>query len=453
MLLTFEKKIIIAIVTLAMFIEFVDATALNTSLPQIAATFNLKSYDISLVITIYLFALSIGIPLSGYLVERFGNKNILMCAFIIFLFSSLACGMACSITQLIFFRLMQGISASFMLPVGRLLIAQLFGKDIIKAMTIVTTISLSGTILGPVLGGYLTTYLGWRWIFFINIPFLFVGLILSIKYLSANQAKRQLKFDFLGFFILLFGFSFLIFSSNWFKDNLVYGALIAFLGMFIILLYIPYAKVTNYALINIKIFNNESFKKITYANFIIRLTNGALIFFIPLFLFEKCRYTAFEISFLMLPLVFGSIIIKPFLAKILTKIHAGSLLIINTYALAAMQLLFIIFINNFYYVVFISYCIILGILNSIQVSLMNSSMFLSLSNNNKPQGNALYLSVSQLGSCIGITLTSLILILFNSSLGLGYYFLICSIAVVTIFANAFFISLQNATDNMVPSLE
>lgn len=440
--MSFDKKIIISIITLTMFIELLDSTALNTSLPQIAQTFFLKTHDLSILITIYLFALGIGIPVSGFCVRKFGSRKLLIFATTLFMFGSLGCGYSNSINELVFFRLIQGIGGSFMMPVGRLIIASVFGQDLIKAMSIVTTVSLSAPVIGPVFGGYLTTYFGWQWIFFINIPFLILSILLSLKYLPKENNSSLEQFDFIGFLILLSGFALFIFSSKFQNRNheLIWGLISAFIGLGIIYLYIPYSKISKRTLIDLNLLTNHSFKNISIGNFLIRISNGILYFLIPILLYEHYHYSPFNIGLFMLPFIIGTWCIKPFLTKIIRQDNNKSLLILNSGVVALGQSLFFLFIQLFNPLTFILYGVGMGILNSLQIALMNSSMFISLQNKDRAHGNALYLSLSEIGCCIGITLATFIFILVDteSRSYLVYYSLTFILTIITIAAHLFF---------------
>lgn len=431
-----RQKIVISIVTLAMFIELLDSSALNTSLPQIANYFSVKTCDVGLAVTVYLFALGVFIPLSGFLAEKFGERNVIVFSFVLFMLGSIGCGLSATITQLICFRLIQGIGGSFMFPVGRLILAKEFGKDLIRAMSLVTAISLTGPIIGPILGGYLTTFFGWQWIFFLNVPFLLMGIFLANKYLSNEEVSSGKKFDLLGFLILFTGFGLVIFSANPTIENhsLAYRVFYIASGLIAVILYIPYAKKTSDALIDLKIFENKIFRCLSMGSFILRFTTAILMFIIPILFFEKYKFSPFYIGIMMLPFIVGTWIIKPFLVLITKKDSNKSLLVVNSLFLACAQFCFIAFIDGMNLGAFIFYAVIVGILNSVQVALMNTFMFLSLPNKDKAQGNAAYLALSQLGGCIGVTFSTLILIAFSpSSINLfPYYLLTCIISIVTL---------------------
>jgi DHA2 family multidrug resistance protein-like MFS transporter len=442
MTLNLQQKMIILVVSMAMFIELLDGTALNTSLPQIAKDFSLHPSDLSLAITTYLFALGVCIPLSAFFVQLLGIKKTIISAFCIFTLGSIGCGLSETLEQLLFFRFVQGIGGSFMLPVGRLVIAKTFGMNLVNTMVIVTSISLTGPMVGPVLGGYLTTFLGWKWIFFINIPFSLISIFLILKYFSSDFSSAPSKFDWVGFCILFFGFGLITFSPDIYEKShaFMFGLAAFILGLIILCFYIHWSRISVKPLVNIQIFKNNTFKNITWGNFLIRFATGGVPFIIPILLYQLYEFSPFYIGLLMVPFVFGTWIIKPFMTKVLKRINNKLLLLTNTLLLAGLQCSLIFFIFSFNLTVFILYGICMGCLNSIQFSLMNSSMFLALHDDEKANGNAIYLSLSQLGGCLGVTLTAFIFACFYQfTVGTYtmYYFSITVLATIT-FASAMF---------------
>jgi len=172
-----SKAIIIVIVAIAMLMELLDATVINTSLPQIAKSLHTNPIELKVAITMYLLSLGIFIPVSGWLVDCIGERKTLILAIIIFLLSSIGCALSTNLDMLVVFRLLQGMGGAFLMPIARLVLVRAYGKqDIVHAMMKVSLITMSAMFLGPILGGAITTYIGWRWIFLLNIPFGLVGL-------------------------------------------------------------------------------------------------------------------------------------------------------------------------------------------------------------------------------------------------------------------------------------
>ncbi len=445
---------VILVVSLAMFMELLDGTALNTSLPQIAKDFSLAPMDLSLVITAYLFALAVCIPLSAYFVEKLGIKKTLILAFCVFIVGSIGCGLSTSKELLVVCRLVQGIGGSFMLPVGRLCIATVFGKNIVSAMAIVTSISLTGPMIGPVLGGYLSTFLGWQWIFFINIPFSILAIILVIKSFPADKMELNASFDLIGFFMLFLGFGLLVLcsGSSMINNSIILKVVMFFVGFMMLALYFNHAKRSLKPLVNINVFQNNTFKNITIGNFLIRFAVGSFPFIIPAMLYQQHSLSSFDIGLSMLPFVFGTWLVKPFVTKLLAITSNRRLLIYNSTLLAIVQFCLIYFVAYFNSALFVLYGVVIGILNSIQFATMNSSMFLSLDGRDKAHGNAAYLSLSQLGSCLGVGLAASIYTLFNNfSLNglVAYQCLIGILASVTFTSCIFFTKMPSDSDELL----
>jgi len=163
--------------------ETVDTTILNTAIPQMASSFHVNPLTMKLAIVSYLLTLAIFIPISGYFAQRYGAKKVFLFAISLFLASSLLCGLSSSLYSLVIGRLFQGIGGAMMTPIGRLLLLKLFsGDEFVHAFSSLALIGQIGVVLGPSLGGALTSWLSWHWVFFIN---LLVGYFASIARLLA----------------------------------------------------------------------------------------------------------------------------------------------------------------------------------------------------------------------------------------------------------------------------
>lgn len=190
----------VAIVTL---MELLDTTILNTALPAMAASFRTDVLSLRLAITSYLVTLAIFIPISGWIADRFGPKRTIIAATFLFTASSALCGLSQTLPQLVIGRILQGIGGAMMTPVARIVLVRLFrdrGEYAFqKVVGMIAVPLVVGPLLGPVLGGWLTTNLSWHWIFFVNLP---IGLVaaLAIGILLRNEtaAERQ-PFDWAGF--------------------------------------------------------------------------------------------------------------------------------------------------------------------------------------------------------------------------------------------------------------
>ncbi len=180
--------------------EQMDSTVIATSLPAIAHDIGTSPVALKLAVTSYLVALAIFIPISGWMSDRFGAKNIFRLAIVVFVIGSVACGFSHSLEQFVFARFFQGIGGSMMTPVGRLLLVRGTPRnELVNAMAWLTIPALLGPIMGPPLGGFLTTYLSWHWVFWINVPISLLGIALVTRFLPEGEPRSPRPMDFPAF--------------------------------------------------------------------------------------------------------------------------------------------------------------------------------------------------------------------------------------------------------------
>ena len=182
------------LVASAFFMEYLDGTVIATALPDMAKAFGVPAIDLNIGISAYLLTLAVLIPANGWIAERFGARLIFTLALAIFTLSSLFCGLAESVTTFVLMRILQGVGGAMMVPVGRLVVLQTTPKNqLIKAIALLTWPGLVAPVIGPPLGGFITTYASWHWIFFLNIPLGIVAIFLSLK-LMPNRAVSSYNF-------------------------------------------------------------------------------------------------------------------------------------------------------------------------------------------------------------------------------------------------------------------
>ena len=182
------KKILPFILATAIFMQMLDSTILNTSLPSIAKDLHESPLNMQNAIISYVLTLALFMPVSGFLADKFGTKKVFIFAIVVFSLGSLFCALSQNLTQLVISRVVQGIGGSLMTPVGRLALLKTYDKnELLRAMNYAIVPALIGPVLGPVVGGYMVDYLSWHWIFLINIPIGLIGIVLSLKYNSAHR--------------------------------------------------------------------------------------------------------------------------------------------------------------------------------------------------------------------------------------------------------------------------
>ncbi len=207
------------IAAMAFFMQALDATILNTALPAIAHSLNRSPLAMQSAIISYTLTVAMLIPVSGWLADRFGTRRVFMVAVSLFTLGSLACALSSSLSELVIFRVVQGVGGAMMMPVARLALLRAYPRsELLPVLNFVTMPGLVGPILGPVLGGVLVTWASWHWIFLINIPIGVAGILYARKYMPNFTTPRR-KFDMtlLSFWVKS-GFIFQRNGTVWRKD-------------------------------------------------------------------------------------------------------------------------------------------------------------------------------------------------------------------------------------------
>jgi EmrB/QacA subfamily drug resistance transporter len=191
------------IVASAFFMEQLDGSVIATSLPQIATSFGVHAADVAIGMTSYLVALAAFIPLSGWISDRVGARPTFCTAIVLFALASVACGLCTSLTAFVVTRILQGAAGALMVPVGRTVVLRSSNKqELLAAISNLTWPALIAPVLGPPVGGFITTYFTWRWIFFLNVPIAIFGLILALLFIRPIPITERRPFDNAGFVFL-----------------------------------------------------------------------------------------------------------------------------------------------------------------------------------------------------------------------------------------------------------
>jgi EmrB/QacA subfamily drug resistance transporter len=274
------------ILAVALFMEQMDSTVIATSLPAIAADIGTEPIALKLALTAYFVALAIFIPISGWMADRFGAKNIFRLAIFVFMLGSLACSFSYSLETFVGSRFFQGIGSSMMTPVGRLLLVRSTPRtELVSAMAWLTVPGLLGPLTGPLIGGFLTTYLSWHWIFWINIPIGIAGIILAGIFLKVPDERNPRPIDVIGFILAAVAFSGTVFGLSVVSLPalpLIYGYLTLAIGVTSGILYLLHAKRTKFPLLDPELFRHGLFRASIVGGSVFRIGVGAVPFLLPL---------------------------------------------------------------------------------------------------------------------------------------------------------------------------
>jgi len=320
------------IIACALFMEQMDATVLATALPTMARDFHVPPVSLSSALTSYLLALAIFIPASGRMADRFGSKTVFRLAILLFLAGSILCGQARSLPFLIGSRFIQGIGGAMMIPIGRLVLLRSVAKeDMVQAMSWLIIPALVGPIIGPPLGGFIVTYLNWRWIFYLNIPIGILGVGLVTKFIGQVRGERQPRADFGGFVLsgvslgcLLFGFE-MTSRSGELERALVLIAIGLVAGGF----YIRHARRREEPILDLSLMRTPTFRLSVIGGSLTRITQGAQPFLLPLMLQLGFGMTAAASGLITIAGAIGSLGMKWLAPWLLRRFGFRNSLVVN----------------------------------------------------------------------------------------------------------------------------
>jgi EmrB/QacA subfamily drug resistance transporter len=278
--------------------ENMDSTVIATSLPAIAADLGEDPVILKLAFTAYLLSLAVFIPVSGWAADRFGARPIFRLAIAVFMLGSIGCALTSSLDGLIVSRVVQGLGGAMMVPVGRLVVLRLVPKaEIVRAMALVTMPALVGPVIGPPLGGFITTYFHWRWIFWINIPVGLLGLVLATLWIPDVREEQPAPLDLIGFLLCGLGLSTLIFGltviGRPILPEVAVWSLIT-VGVVLIGLYVLHARRIEAPVLELRLLGIETFRSAVIGGFLFRIGVGSMPFLLPLLLQLQFGLTAFQ---------------------------------------------------------------------------------------------------------------------------------------------------------------
>jgi EmrB/QacA subfamily drug resistance transporter len=276
------------IVACALLMENLDGTVISTSLPAIAHDLHEDPIALKLALTSYLLALAVFIPASGWVADKFGTKIVFRAAIVVFTIGSILCGLSSSLTGFILARVIQGTGGAMMVPVGRLLLLRTVERhNLVRAMAYLTIPALLGPMLGPPVGGFITTYFHWRYIFWINVPIGILGVTLVSLYIENVKDPDVRKLDVPGFLLSGIGLSSLVFGltilGRGFLPNEGVAALMLF-GAAVLGLYVWHARRVAFPIIDLTLLKVQTFRVSVTGGSLFRIGVGAVPLLLPLML-------------------------------------------------------------------------------------------------------------------------------------------------------------------------
>ncbi|NUF49413.1 DHA2 family efflux MFS transporter permease subunit [Gilliamella sp. ESL0250] len=442
----FVYRILPWIAAFAFFMQSLDTSILNTALPTMAKDLNESPLNMQSAVISYALTLALFIPVSGFLSDKFGTRNIFVMAVSLFTLGSLLCALSNSLIFLDISRVIQGIGGSMMVPISRLVLIKSFKRsDFLAALNTATIPGLIGPVLGPVLGGYLVDMVSWHWVFFINLPIGILGVIISWKYMP-NLKGERMPFDLFGFIFIVIAFISATLSVEVLNQNQTYyfSLLLAAISFVFLLIYYGYAKKKPTPLFPLSLFKIHTFKIGIIGNLICRLGISGVPFLIPLLLQVGFGYSAIFAGVMLMPMAIASICTRIVIPRILARLGYRFVLVANT-ILAGVMIVLMSLLNLSTPLILISlllFCI--GGINSMQYTAMNSITLANLENENTSSGNSLMAVNQQLAISFGTGFGAVLLRLISNSASTIHAFQLTFVilGVVTVLSSVIFAQLK-----------
>ncbi|WP_374443304.1 MFS transporter [Epilithonimonas sp.] len=409
------KKILPFILATAIFMQMLDSTILNTSLPSIARDLQESPLNMQNAIVSYVLTLALFMPVSGFLADKFGTKKIFIASLILFSLGSLFCSLSQNLTQLVISRVIQGIGGSLMTPVGKLALIKTFDKsELLKAMNYAIVPALIGPILGPVIGGYIVDYLSWHWIFLINIPIGILGIFLSLKCMP-DYKSPVIDFDLKGFLIfaaasLLLSISLELLGNT---KNITPILLILMLGFLMLFYYYKHAKTDNNPIFPLNLFQVRTFRVGILGNLATRLGISSIPLLVPLMIQMSYGRSALTSGWIVAPMALTAMFGKSFVIGILDRFGYRKTLMTNTFIIGILICCLAIPDVNSSIYWFVPILLVMGFFNSIQFTSMNTISIADLRTYHTSSGNSLVSVNQQFAVGFGVSFGLIVLKLFE----------------------------------------
>ena len=334
-----KPKVVAMIVGSAIIMQQIDSTVITTALPQMAISLHTDPIRLSVAVTAYLLSLAVFVPVSGWAADRFGGRTVFRAAIALFTLGSILCGVSGNVVELTAARVLQGLGGAMMVPVGRLVLFRSVEKAaLVATMAYLQVPAQLGPVLGPPIGGFITTYFSWRWIFLINVPLGLLGIVLVTLFFDNPKEDDARPFDSLGFVLTggaLFCMMYSIEAAGRGRGDLDELVVLVALGIVSGALALWHLRRTKYPVLDLSVFRIVTFQTGISGGSLFRAGAGSLVFLLPLLLQVVFGMTAFASGTITFATAVGSMSMKMTAKPILRRFGFRTVIIVNSVISAA----------------------------------------------------------------------------------------------------------------------
>jgi EmrB/QacA subfamily drug resistance transporter len=397
----------------AFFMENLDGTIIATAAPRMARSFGVPSVELNVVITAYLLALGVFIPVSGWIADRFGARVVFSGAIALFTVASGLCALSTSLGELTLTRVLQGIGGAMMVPVGRLVVLRAASKaDIIRVIAYLTWPALVAPVIAPALGGAIVTYTSWRWIFVLNLPLGVVALVVAARIVPDLRAERVQRLDWRGFALTGLGLATFVYglelvtqgSASWDAVAAAVGA-----GLMLICWAVFHLLRSANPLLDLRVLKVASFRAANLGGSLFRIAISAVPFLLPLLFQNAFGWSPFKSGMLVIAIFLGNIAIKPMTTTILRRFAFRTVLMCSAGAAGATLALCAGFSARTPLVLIVVVLVASGVFRSVGFTAYNTIVFADVTPDAMNNANTLFSTVQQLTMGLGVAVGALAL--------------------------------------------
>src|ERR1700689_3898515 len=393
----------------AFFMENLDGTIIATALPQMARSFHASAVSLNIGMTAYLLTLAVFIPISGWVADRFGSRSIFAAAIATFTLASLLCGASHTLTQFTLMRIAQGIGGAMMVPVGRLIVLRTTPKDkLAEAIAYITWPGLTALVVGPPLGGFITTYAGWHWIFFLNLPLGIIALILTLLWVENVRVGEKHAFDWITFLLAGFASAGAVYAmeklggegSAWQLPALVLVlSLLSGLAAILVARRNPATSLIDLESMKLKTYSLSVFGASAF-----RIAVSVLPFLLPLMFQIAFGLNAFQSGLYLLALFAGDLSMKAFVIQVLRRFGFRRILIVNGIINTAAMALCALLSPATATILVIAILFFHGASRSMQFTCMTTLAYTEITPSRMSRANGFLSAVMQLSMGMGVAI-------------------------------------------------
>ncbi|CAN5427840.1 multidrug transporter subunit MdtD [soil metagenome] len=418
-----SQRILLWLVAIGFFMQTLDATIVNTTLPAMARSFGESPLRMQSVVVAYSLTMAMLIPASGWLADRFGTRKVYVCAIALFVLGSIACALSHNLTQLVSARVVQGLGGALLLPVGRLAVLRAFPRErFLQAMSFIAIPGLVGPLIGPTLGGWLSEAASWHWVFLINIPVGLIGLLATLRYMPDNPKPERSRFDLTGYLYLAFGMVAVSLAVDGLSGlGLKQASVLVLLvfGMASLSAYWLHAANRPDPLFSPQLFSIPTLSIGLLGNLFSRLGSSCMPFLVPLLLQVSLGYSPMRAGLMMVPVAVASMLTKRVTTPLITRFGYRKVLVTNTALVGLTMASFAFVAPNQPLWLHILQLASFGAVNSMQFTAMNTVTLRDLDSEMASSGNSLLSMVQMLAMSMGVAAAGAVLAAFTGFFGSG----------------------------------